>query len=127
MFYSDRFLYQSGSFGALILTGKKLSYFSCSTDMKHFLQKLVSQLMNCCEDVKSNEEGSVHVTQKRTHYSTDLLFDWYKTVTQKAEPKLPSKKRTSSHQWQCPPVVLVLKDMESFTTKVLQDFITVSR
>ncbi|XP_058516891.1 origin recognition complex subunit 3 isoform X2 [Ochotona princeps] len=94
-------------------------------DMKHFLQKLISQLMNCCVDVKSNEEGSVHVTQKRTHYSMDLLFDWYKTVTQKAEPKLPSKKRTTC-QWQSPPVVLVLKDMESFTTKVLQDFITVS-
>ncbi|XP_069929893.1 origin recognition complex subunit 3 isoform X4 [Oryctolagus cuniculus] len=95
-------------------------------DIKHFLQKLVSQLMNCCVDVKSKEEESVQVTQKKTHCSMDLLSNWYKTVTQKTEPKIPSKKRTTSSQWHSPPVVLILKDMESFTTKVLQDFILMS-
>lgn len=45
----------------------------------------------------------------------------------KTDQEMPGKKRTSSSQWQSPPVVLILKDMESFTTKVLQDFIIISR
>ncbi|XP_012493680.1 PREDICTED: origin recognition complex subunit 3 isoform X1 [Propithecus coquereli] len=95
-------------------------------DMKHFLQKFFSQLMDCCVDIKSKEEESVRVTQKKTHYSMDSLCSWYMTVTQKTDPKMPSKKRTTTSQWQSPPVVLILKDMESFTTKVLQDFIIIS-
>ncbi|XP_008513388.1 origin recognition complex subunit 3 isoform X1 [Equus przewalskii] len=91
-------------------------------DLKHFLQKLVSQLMDCCVDVESKEEESA---QKKTHCSMDSLSSWYTNVTQKTDPKMPRKKRTSS-QWQSPPVVLILKDMESFTTKVLQDFIIIS-
>nr|XP_012606347.1 origin recognition complex subunit 3 isoform X6 [Microcebus murinus] len=94
--------------------------------MKHFLQKFFSQLMDCCVDVKSKEEESVWVTQKKTHCSMDSLCSWYMTVTQKTDPKMPSKKRTTTSQWQSPPVVLILKDMESFTTKVLQDFIIIS-
>nr|BAG64276.1 unnamed protein product [Homo sapiens] len=47
-------------------------------------------------------------------------------VTQKTDPKMLSKKRTTSSQWQSPPVVVILKDMESFATKVLQDFIIIS-
>ncbi|XP_063580966.1 origin recognition complex subunit 3 isoform X4 [Pongo abelii] len=95
-------------------------------DMKHFLQKLVSQLMDCCVDIKSKEEESVQVTQRKTHYSMDSLSSWYMTVTQKTDPKMLSKKRTTSSQWQSPPVVVILKDMESFATKVLQDFIIIS-
>ncbi|XP_014441374.1 origin recognition complex subunit 3 isoform X2 [Tupaia chinensis] len=95
-------------------------------DIKHFLQKLVSQLMDCSAGIKCKEEESVQVIQKRTHCSMDLLCNWYMTVTQKRDPKIPSKKRTTSSQWQSPPVVLILKDMESFTTKVLQDFIIIS-
>nr|XP_039323713.1 origin recognition complex subunit 3 isoform X3 [Saimiri boliviensis boliviensis] len=95
-------------------------------DIKHFLQKLVSQLMDCCVDIKSKEEEGVQVTQRKTHYSMDSLSSWYMTVTQKRDPKMPSKKRTTSSQWQSPPVVVILKDMESFTTKVLQDFIIIS-
>uniref|UniRef100_A0A8C8Z9M4 Origin recognition complex subunit 3 n=1 Tax=Prolemur simus TaxID=1328070 RepID=A0A8C8Z9M4_PROSS len=95
-------------------------------DMKHLLQKFFSQLMDCCVDVKSKEEESVQVTQKKTHCSMDSLCSWYMTVTQKTDVKMPSKKRTTTSQWQSPPVVLILKDMESFTTKVLQDFIIIS-
>uniref|UniRef100_A0A2K5YG18 Origin recognition complex subunit 3 n=1 Tax=Mandrillus leucophaeus TaxID=9568 RepID=A0A2K5YG18_MANLE len=111
---------------ALVLGRDKLSYFLYSTDMKHFLQKLVSQLMDCCVDIKSKEEESVQVTQRKTHYSMDSLSSWYMTVTQKTDPKMPSKKRTTSSQWLSPPVVVILKDMESFATKVLQDFIIIS-
>ncbi|XP_059797659.1 origin recognition complex subunit 3 isoform X3 [Balaenoptera ricei] len=94
-------------------------------DMKHFLQKLASQLMDCNVDVQSKEKESVQVTQKKIHYSMDSLSTWYMNVTQ-TDPKIPRKKRTPSSQWQSPPVVLILKDMESFTTKVLQDFIIIS-
>ncbi|XP_039075371.1 origin recognition complex subunit 3 isoform X5 [Hyaena hyaena] len=94
-------------------------------DMKHFLQKLASQLMNCCVDEESKEEG-IPISQKTTFYSMDSLSSWYRSVTQKTDPKMPRKKRTSSSQWQSPPVVLILKDLESFTTKVLQDFIIIS-
>ncbi|XP_070274212.1 origin recognition complex subunit 3 isoform X1 [Myotis yumanensis] len=92
-------------------------------DMKHFLQKLFSQLMDCRVDVESKEEEKD--IQKKTHCSMDSLSSWYMNVTQKTDPGKPRKKRTSS-QWQSPPVVLILKDMESFTTKVLQDFIIIS-
>ncbi|XP_066867545.1 origin recognition complex subunit 3 isoform X4 [Kogia breviceps] len=94
-------------------------------DMKHFLQKLASQLMDCNVGMQSKEKESVQVTQKRIHYSMDSLSTWYMNVTQ-TDPKMPRKKRTPSSQWQSPPVVLILKDMESFTTKVLQDFIIIS-
>ncbi|XP_060139982.1 origin recognition complex subunit 3 isoform X4 [Globicephala melas] len=95
-------------------------------DMKHFLQKLASQLMDCNVDVQSKEKESVQVTQKKIHYSMDSLSTWYMSVTQKTDVKMPRKKRTPLSQWQSPPVVLILKDMESFTTKVLQDFIIIS-
>ncbi|KAM9676323.1 origin recognition complex subunit 3 isoform 3-T3 [Dama dama] len=95
-------------------------------DMKHFLQKLVSQLMDCKVDVQSKEKESDRVTQKNVHYSMDSLSAWYMSVTQKADSKMLRRKRTSSCQCQPPPVVLILKDTESFTTKVLQDFIIIS-
>ncbi|KAB0350938.1 hypothetical protein FD754_015795 [Muntiacus muntjak] len=95
-------------------------------DMKHFLQKLVSQLMDCKVDVHSKEKESDRVTQKNVHYSMDSLSAWYMSVTQKADPTMLRKRRTSSWQGQSPPVVLILKDMESFATKVLQDFIIIS-
>ncbi|XP_065767682.1 origin recognition complex subunit 3 isoform X3 [Muntiacus reevesi] len=94
-------------------------------DMKHFLQKLVSQLMDCKVDVHSKEKESDRVTQKNVHYSMDCLSAWYMSVTQ-ADPTMLRKRRTSSWQGQSPPVVLILKDMESFATKVLQDFIIIS-
>ncbi|XP_052571446.1 origin recognition complex subunit 3 isoform X1 [Peromyscus californicus insignis] len=94
-------------------------------DVKHFLQKLTSQLMDCCVDENSKEVKSVN-TPKKTNYSMDSLSSWYKTVTQNTDPKMTSKKRTTCRQWQSPPVVLILKNMESFNTKVLQDFIIIS-
>ncbi|GAB1288372.1 Origin recognition complex subunit 3 [Apodemus speciosus] len=94
-------------------------------DVKHFLQKFTSQLMDCCVDGNSKEVKSDKIP-KKTNYSMDSLSSWYSTVTQKTGPKMTSKKRTASSHWQSPPVVLILKSMESFSTKVLQDFITIS-
>lgn len=59
-----------------------LSYVLCSADMKHFLQKLASQLMDCNVDVQSKEKESVQVTQKKIPYSMDSLSTWYMSVTQ---------------------------------------------
>lgn len=94
-------------------------------DVKHILQKMVSQLMNYGTDVESREGENIQVTQKKSHCSMHSLSSWYMNVTQ-SELKIPRKKRTLTSQWQSPPVVLILKDMESFATKVLQDFIIIS-
>lgn len=46
----------------------------------------------------------------------------------KTETETQCKKgASSSSHWQSPPLVVILKDMESFATKVLQDFIVIGR
>ncbi|XP_040974564.1 origin recognition complex subunit 3 isoform X3 [Aquila chrysaetos chrysaetos] len=96
--------------------------------IKNLMQKLMGQLMNCYIDVDSLEdEDYVQVSQNRIRCSMSSLIDWYESVTKKTDSETPSKKRTSSSRhWQSPPVVVIFKDMESFTTKVLQDFIVIS-
>ncbi|XP_036895257.1 origin recognition complex subunit 3 isoform X5 [Sturnira hondurensis] len=49
-------------------------------DMKHFLQKLSSQLMDCHVDVESKDQEKD--TQKKIHCSMDSLSSWYMNVTQ---------------------------------------------
>uniref|UniRef100_A0A8C0BEH1 Origin recognition complex subunit 3 n=1 Tax=Buteo japonicus TaxID=224669 RepID=A0A8C0BEH1_9AVES len=92
------------------------------------MQKLMGQLMNCYIDVDSLEdEDYVQVSQNRIRCSMTSLINWYESVTKKTDSETLSKKRTSSSRhWQSPPVVVIFKDMESFTTKVLQDFIVIS-
>uniref|UniRef100_A0A8C9U5P0 Origin recognition complex subunit 3 n=1 Tax=Serinus canaria TaxID=9135 RepID=A0A8C9U5P0_SERCA len=96
--------------------------------IKNLMQKLMGQLMNCDLDVDSLEdEDCVQVSQNRVRCSMPSLISWYDSVTKKTDSETPSKKRnSSSRHWQSPPVVVVFKDMESFTTKVLQDFIVIS-
>ncbi|XP_052637511.1 origin recognition complex subunit 3 isoform X3 [Harpia harpyja] len=96
--------------------------------IKNLMQKLMGQLMNCYIDVDSLEdEDYVQVSQNRIRCSMTSLINWYESVTKKTDSETPSKKRTSSSRhWQSPPVVVIFKDMESFTTKVLQDFIVIS-
>ncbi|CAM4532366.1 unnamed protein product [Eretmochelys imbricata] len=96
--------------------------------IKHLLQKLMGQLMDCSVDVDSSEEDEcVNISQKKIHCSMASLSKWYENVTKKTGSETPSKKRTSSSRhWQSPPIVVIFKDMESFTTKVLQDFIVIS-
>ncbi|NXG56677.1 ORC3 protein, partial [Hemiprocne comata] len=96
--------------------------------IKNLMQKLMGQLMNCNIDVDSLEdEDYVQVSQNRVRCSMTSLINWYENVTKKTDSETASKKRTSSSQhWQSPPVVVIFKDMESFTTKVLQDFIVIS-
>ncbi|KAM9636499.1 origin recognition complex subunit 3 isoform 8-T13 [Morphnus guianensis] len=96
--------------------------------IKNLMQKLMGQLMNCYIDTDSLEdEDYVQVSQNRISCSMTSLINWYESVTKKTDSETPSKKRTSSSRhWQSPPVVVIFKDMESFTTKVLQDFIVIS-
>ncbi|XP_069707356.1 origin recognition complex subunit 3 isoform X1 [Phaenicophaeus curvirostris] len=96
--------------------------------IKNLMQKLIGQLMNCYVDVDSLEdEDYVQVSQNRIRCSMTSLINWYESVTEKTDSETPSKKRTSSSRHcQSPLIVVVFKDMESFTTKVLQDFIVIS-
>ncbi|XP_065486822.1 origin recognition complex subunit 3 isoform X4 [Caloenas nicobarica] len=96
--------------------------------IKNLIQKLMGQLMNCYIDVDSLEdEDHVQVSQNRIRCSMTSIISWYQNVTKKTDSETRSKKRTSSSRhWQSPPVVVIFKDMESFTTKVLQDFIVIS-
>ncbi|RMC13273.1 hypothetical protein DUI87_10807 [Hirundo rustica rustica] len=96
--------------------------------IKNLMQKLMGQLMNCDIEVDSLEdEDCVQVSQNRIRCSMPSLISWYESVTKKTDSETPSKKRnSSSRHWQSPPVVVIFKDMESFTTKVLQDFIVIS-
>ncbi|KFQ40108.1 Origin recognition complex subunit 3, partial [Mesitornis unicolor] len=96
--------------------------------IKNLMQKLMGQLMNCCIDVDSLEdEDYVQVSQNRVRCSITSLTSWYESVAKKKASGTPSKKQSSSSRhWQSPPVVVILKDMESFNTKVLQDFIVIS-
>ncbi|KAI6071377.1 Origin recognition complex subunit 3 isoform X1 [Aix galericulata] len=94
--------------------------------IKNLMQKLLGQLMNCYVDVDSEEDDYVQTSQNRIRCSMTSLITWYEGVTKKTDCETPSKKRTSSRHWQSPPVVVIFKDMESFTTKVLQDFIVIS-
>ncbi|NWU10872.1 ORC3 protein, partial [Cephalopterus ornatus] len=95
--------------------------------IKNLMQKLMGQLMNCCVDVDSLEdEDYVQVSQNRIRCSMSSLIKWYESVTKKTDSETPSKRSSSSTHWQSPPVVVIFKDMESFTTKVLQDFVVIS-
>ncbi|NXP56575.1 ORC3 protein, partial [Heliornis fulica] len=97
-------------------------------DVKNLMQKLMGQLMNCYIEVDSLEdEDSVQVSQNRIRCSMTSLINWYESVTKTTDSETPSKKRASSSRlWLSPPVVVIFRDMESFTTKVLQDFIVIS-
>ncbi|XP_062428762.1 origin recognition complex subunit 3 isoform X2 [Rhea pennata] len=95
--------------------------------IKNLMQKLMGQLMNCYVNVdSSDEEDCVQVSQNRIRCSMASLISWYENITKKTDSETPSKKNPSSRSLQSPPVVVIFKDMESFTTKVLQDFIVIS-
>ncbi|NXL87739.1 ORC3 protein, partial [Alectura lathami] len=95
--------------------------------IKNLMQKLLGQLMNRSVDADSSEEEDCEqVSRNRVRCSMTSLISWYHSVTKKTDSETPGKKRTSSRHWQSPPVVVIFKDMESFTTKVLQDFVVIS-
>nr|XP_056712124.1 origin recognition complex subunit 3 isoform X2 [Euleptes europaea] len=96
-------------------------------DIKHLLQKLMAQLMGCQIDADSSEEGECSkASPNRMRFSAASLTDWYRNVTKKKDTDTPCENPAIlSRHWEPPPVVVIFKDMESFTTKVLQDFIII--
>ncbi|KAM5163315.1 origin recognition complex subunit 3 [Mantella aurantiaca] len=94
--------------------------------IKQLLQKLLSQLMGCSADLDlDEEEDQAIVSQRKMNCSMASLCGWYQKVTKKSIS--PKKKRSSSpRHWQAPPVVVVFKDLESFSANVLQEFIVIS-
>ncbi|KAM4695223.1 origin recognition complex subunit 3 isoform 1-T2 [Discoglossus pictus] len=94
--------------------------------IKQLIQKLLVQLMGCSADVEYEEdEDHVTISQRKMNCSLASLTGWYQKVTKK--PLTPKKRSSSSSMhWQSPPIVVVFKDLESFTASVLQEFIIIS-
>lgn len=94
--------------------------------IKQLLQKLLSQLMGCGEDLDLDEEDDhAPISHKKMNFSMASLSGWYQKMTKISSS--PKKKRpSSSDHWQAPPIVVVFKDLESFTSSVLQEFIVIS-
>ncbi|XP_077160919.1 origin recognition complex subunit 3 isoform X2 [Paroedura picta] len=95
--------------------------------IKHLLQKLMAQLMGCHVDADSPEEEEYSkASTNRMCCSVSSLTDWYRNITKKKDASTLCKtQEILSKHWEPPPVVVIFKDMESFTTKVLQDFIII--
>uniref|UniRef100_A0A6Q2YII0 Origin recognition complex subunit 3 n=1 Tax=Esox lucius TaxID=8010 RepID=A0A6Q2YII0_ESOLU len=100
--------------------------------LKNLIQKVLERLMGAGvwvndEDQCEPEQGSTSVNLKRVHCSLKTLHDWYKTVTEKTYTSTPGEKRTSIgiNVQQHPPIVVIFKDLEVFSPKVLQDFIII--
>ncbi|XP_060608989.2 origin recognition complex subunit 3 [Anolis sagrei] len=96
--------------------------------IKNLLQKVMIQLMGCPIDMDSSEEDeSSKISPNRIRYSVASLTNWYRNVTKKVDTETLCKKRIfSSEHCESPPVVVIFKNIESFSSKVLQDFITIS-
>ncbi|XP_075718244.1 origin recognition complex subunit 3 isoform X2 [Rhinoderma darwinii] len=94
--------------------------------IRQLLQKLLSQLMECGADLDLDEEDdNAPVSQRKMNCSMASLSGWYQKIKKKANT--PKKKRSdSSEHWPAPPIVVVFKDLESFTSSVLQEFIVIS-
>ncbi|XP_056422049.1 origin recognition complex subunit 3 isoform X2 [Hyla sarda] len=94
--------------------------------IKQLLQKLLSQLIGCVADLDEDEEdGHTPISQRKMNCSMASLSGWYQNITNKSSsPK--KKRRASSEGLQTPPIVVVFKDLESFTSSVLQEFIFIS-
>ncbi|XP_044148416.1 origin recognition complex subunit 3 isoform X2 [Bufo gargarizans] len=94
--------------------------------IKQLLQKLLSQLMGCGSELDLDEEDDhTPISQRKMNFSMASLSGWYQEMTKKAHS--PKKKRPASlEHYQAPPIVVVFKDLESFTSSVLQEFIVIS-
>ena len=84
MKYRKSIFYSNNAICLAKVSMDKFSCFLYSADVKHFLQKLTSQLMDCCGDEKSKETRSVK-TSNTTNYAMDSLCSWYTTATQVPE------------------------------------------
>ncbi|XP_022101545.1 origin recognition complex subunit 3-like [Acanthaster planci] len=109
-------------------------------NLRALMSSLVSQLMGT-DDVISDDEEELNI--KKIPATMPVLRAWYHDTAKKrkaqqgeASPPKPakksqrSKKRRSSSTFnknyaEFPPVVILFEDLESFTPRVLQDFILI--
>ncbi|KAK6488421.1 origin recognition complex subunit 3 [Huso huso] len=106
----------------------------CSA-LKQVLQKVLVQLMGHSVSVEDDDDEEdqpgprpTGIPSRKMLCSMATLCGWYTAVTQKSASPSPGKKRLSSSKGcgQRPPVVVIFKDLESFTPRVLQEFIVIS-
>ncbi|KAG9493648.1 hypothetical protein GDO78_001502 [Eleutherodactylus coqui] len=96
--------------------------------IKQLLQKLFSQLMGCEADLDLDEEDDhASIPQRSMKCSMASLSGWYQNIAKKSSSPSKRKRPASSGHTQAPPIVVVFKDLESFTSSVLQEFIVISR
>ncbi|KAL2098778.1 hypothetical protein ACEWY4_005258 [Coilia grayii] len=99
--------------------------------LKHLMQKVLERLMGVDVTMDDDEEdGGQHIApthHKRVHCSLSSLCDWYHSVSKKYAGTSPGKKRTSTAKDMPsnPPIVVIFKDLEAFSPRVLQDFIVI--
>ncbi|XP_066461309.1 origin recognition complex subunit 3 isoform X2 [Eleutherodactylus coqui] len=95
--------------------------------IKQLLQKLFSQLMGCEADLDLDEEDDhASIPQRSMKCSMASLSGWYQNIAKKSSSPSKRKRPASSGHTQAPPIVVVFKDLESFTSSVLQEFIVIS-
>ncbi|KAJ8353317.1 hypothetical protein SKAU_G00208840 [Synaphobranchus kaupii] len=96
------------------------------TAVKYLLQKVLQRLTGVSMD-KDEEEASTDLPQKRAHCSLSSLCDWYMTVCKDPSGISPGKKRSSSEMnfSANPPIIIIFKDLEAFSPRVLQAFILI--
>ncbi|XP_033113233.1 origin recognition complex subunit 3-like [Anneissia japonica] len=104
----------------------QLSSKDCHT-IKALLTKLVSQLMQ----TDNMSDDSEEIEMRKVPCTMSVLCSWYHHSTMsspvKKQPKSPRKRSSRGHNVcfpQFPPVVVIIEDLEGFTSTVLQDFIT---
>ncbi|CAJ0964464.1 unnamed protein product [Ranitomeya imitator] len=102
------------------------SHWRPQSGIKQLLQKLLSQLMGCGADFDLDEEDDyASVSQRKMNCTMASLSAWYQKITKKSSS--PKKKRPASlERGQAPQIVVVFKDLESFPSSVLQEFIVIS-
>ncbi|CAF88100.1 unnamed protein product, partial [Tetraodon nigroviridis] len=101
--------------------------------LKHLMKRVLERLMDtvvAVDDDDDEEEGEDKQTinhHTSVHCSLATLCDWYSSQTKKSSSGTPGKKRGSPGRDgpQQPPVVIIFKDLEAFSPKVLQDFILI--
>uniref|UniRef100_A0A3Q3WLZ9 Origin recognition complex subunit 3 n=1 Tax=Mola mola TaxID=94237 RepID=A0A3Q3WLZ9_MOLML len=99
--------------------------------LKHLMKRVLERIMGTVVDVDDEDEEDVEQTSaqlhKSVHCSLSTLCDWYSSKTKKSSTGTPGKRRSSpvKDDPQHPPVVIIFKDLEAFSPKVLQDFILI--
>ncbi|XP_070568505.1 origin recognition complex subunit 3-like [Ptychodera flava] len=114
---------------------------SCQ-NMKSAMSGLLSQFIGSAYHLDDDEDdnGRTDINVRRLPCTMPVLCVWYQDKTKKSSSpgkstgkspsksrkhSTPSKRKSSAHFTQYPPMVLVLEDFENFSPHVLQDLILI--